>query len=85
VYWTDATSVTIAGIIGFVIAPKANVIIQSSNNRISVVGKTVTVNWAELHVNYGIPNIPTPTPSPTPTLSPTPTPTTTATPTLTPT
>lgn len=83
VYWTDATSVTIAGIIGFVIAPKANVVIQSSNNRISVVGKTVTVNWAELHVNYGIPNIPTPTPSPTPT--PTATPTATPTQTFTPT
>ena len=77
VYWTDATSLTMAEIIGFVIAPFANVQVQSSNNRCSIVCNSISTNYAEIHINYGSPTIigPTDTPTSEPTETPTPTPT----------
>ena len=72
VYWTDATSVTVAGTKGFIIAPKADVFVQSSNMCGSIVGKNITMSYAEIHINYTNPPFvgPTPTPSPTPTPKP---------------
>ena len=51
VYWTDATSVTMGGLAGHLIAPYADVTIVSCNHRGSVVGKTVKTS-GEAHINY---------------------------------
>ena len=72
IYWTDATSVTMGGLAGHLIAPYANVTIVSCNHCGSVVGKNITTS-GESHINYWNPPSP-PEPSPTPTPTPTPTP-----------
>ena len=63
-YWTDASSVSVMDICGFIIAPGSTINLQG-NNRVSVVGYNVNVNWAEIHINGGTPTIVGPTPTPT--------------------
>lgn len=72
-YWTDAKTVEVQDICGFIIAPGSTINL-SGNNRISVVGSTVHMNWAEIHINDDNPITIEPTPTPTPVPTPTPTP-----------
>lgn len=73
IYWTDATSVTMGGLAGHLIAPYANVTIVSCNHCGSIVANNITTS-GEAHINYWTPpSPPTPTPEPTPTPTPTPT------------
>lgn len=75
-YWTDAAVVDVMDICGFIISPSSNIILRG-NNRVSVVGNSVAMSWAEIHINSGTPTIigPTPTPTETATEPPAPTPT----------
>ena len=67
VYWTDATSVTMGGVAGHIIAPRADVTIVNCNHCGSIVAKNITTS-GESHINYWNPsNPPSPTPTPTPT------------------
>jgi len=72
-YWTDAATVDVIDICGFIIAPSSKIILHG-NNRISVVGNSVVMDWTEIHINSGNPTIIDPTPTPTPQPTPTPTP-----------
>ena len=69
VYWTDATSVSMGGLAGHLIAPYANVDITWCNHCGCIVGWNITTH-GEAHINGWTPIIvqttPTPTPSPTP-------------------
>lgn len=73
IYWTDATSVTIGGLAGHLIAPYADITIVNCNHCGSIVGKNITTS-GESHINYWTPSNPpqkeTPTPTPTPTPKP---------------
>lgn len=73
IYWTDATSVTIGGLAGHLIAPYADITIVNCNHCGSIVGKNITTS-GESHINYWNPPNPplkeTPTPTPTPTPKP---------------
>ena len=66
IYWTDATTVTMGGLAGHLIAPKANITIVNCNHCGSIVGKNI-VTSGESHINYWNP---TPPPQPTPTPEP---------------
>lgn len=70
IYWTDATSVTMEGLAGHLIAPYADVTIVTCNHCGSIVAKNIT-STAESHINYWTPSNP---PTPTPEVTPTPTP-----------
>lgn len=74
IYWTDATSVTLGGLAGHLIAPKATVTIINCNHCGSIVAKNI-ITSGETHINYwnppGPPNTPTPSESPSPTPQPT--------------
>lgn len=72
-YWTDAVTVDVIDICGFIIAPSSKIILHG-NNRVSVVGNSVIMDWAEIHINSGNPTTVDPTPTPTPQPTPTPTP-----------
>ena len=72
IYWTDATSVTMGGLAGHLIAPYANVTVVNCNHCGSIVAKNITTS-GESHINYWTP--PSPPEKPTPTPEPTPTPT----------
>ena len=72
IYWTDATTVTLGGLAGHLIAPYATVTIVNCNHCGSVVAKNINTT-AESHINYWNPPTP-PDPTPTPTPDPTPTP-----------
>lgn len=79
VYWTNATSVSMGGLAGHLIAPYADVDITWCNHCGCIVGWNITTH-GEAHINDWIPIIvqttPTPTPSPTPepTVEPSPSP-----------
>lgn len=57
IYWTDATTVTVGGLAGHLIAPNATVTIVSCNHCGSIVAKNITTN-AETHINYWNPSDP---------------------------
>lgn len=66
IYWTDATSVTMGGLTGHLIAPKATVTIVNCNYCGAIIAKNI-ISSGEGHINYWIPlNDPTPTPTSTP-------------------
>lgn len=70
IYWTDATSVTMGGLAGNLIAPNADVTVVNCNHCGSIVCKNITTS-GESHINYWNPtNPPKPTPTPTPTPKP---------------
>lgn len=71
VYWTDATSITMGGVAGHIIAPFATVTVVNCNHCGSIVASNI-ITSGESHINYWTPSNP---PDPTPTPSPTPTPT----------
>ena len=66
IYWTDATSVTMGGLAGHLIAPKAKVTVVSCNHCGSIVCKSITTD-GESHINYWEPSNPPPKETPTPT------------------
>lgn len=73
-YWTDANSVEVQDICGFIIAPGSTINL-SGNNRVSVVGSTVNLNgYGEIHINDDPPTTVEPTPTSPPEPTPTPTP-----------
>ena len=72
IYWTDATSVSMGGLAGHLIAPNATVNITWCNHCGSIVANNIVSN-GEAHINYWTPPAP-PTPSPTPSPTPIPTP-----------
>lgn len=56
VYWTDATSVTLGGLAGHVIAPYADIYITYCNHCGSILGKNISTD-GESHLNYWTPDI----------------------------
>lgn len=62
IYWTDATSVTVGGLAGHLIAPYANVTVVNCNYCGSIVAYNITTS-GESHINYWTPPSP-PTPEP---------------------
>ena len=73
IYWTDATSVTMGGLAGHLIAPYATVVIVNCNHCGSIVAENI-ITSGESHINYWNPPGPPDKPTPTPTETPTPTP-----------
>lgn len=56
VYWTDATSITMGGLAGHLIAPFADIEIVSCNYCGSIVGNNIYTD-GESHINYWIPDL----------------------------
>lgn len=56
VYWTDATSVTMGGLAGHLIAPFADINIVSCNYCGSIVGYNIYTD-GESHINYWVPDL----------------------------
>lgn len=69
IYWTDATTVNMAGMAGHLIAPYATVNVTWCNFCGSIVAVNVYCN-GEAHINTYVPPIIEPEPSPTPTPTP---------------